>query len=184
MCDPSLLTKKTLMAYVYNKRKELGCCSIDVDSLQAGNWCELTLPVFLKYWYYLQIRKGKKEVGKLQLLCQMLYECCECIVEREDEEGNVDIPTQTVAPQTVEFIPGMGMAQPMFVSSQPIPMAQPIMQPIPMAQPIMINPMDQGVYIQPPMAQPVMVHPMEQGVYAQAPIPMAQAISPPVYMPY
>ena len=114
----------------------------------------------------------------------MLYECCDCIVEREDEEGNVDIPSQTAAPQTVEFIPGMGMAQPMLVSSQPIPMAQPIMQPIPMAQPIMIQPVDQGVYAQAPMAQPVMVHPMNQGVYAQAPIPMAQAISPPVYMPY
>ena len=76
------------------------------------------------------MKKGKKEVGTVKLLLQMVYECSDCIVEREDEDGDVDIPVKPVERPAVQptasysiegVIPGM--------STQPVQPVQPI-QPV------------------------------------------------------
>ena len=88
------------------------------------------------------MKKGKKEVGTVKLLLQMVYECSDCIVEREDEDGDVDIPVKPVERPAVQptasysiegVIPGMS-TQPV----QPVQHVQPVqpIQPIQPVQPI------------------------------------------------
>lgn len=45
MADPSLLTKKTIKITVYKKKSVWGTCSVKVDDVMEGNWCDLKLPV-------------------------------------------------------------------------------------------------------------------------------------------
>ena len=105
------------------------------------------------------------------MLFQTIYECSDCIVEREDEDGSVDIPVRAPAPtpapaalpavQIVGNIPGM--SQP--VKNVPQPMAP---QPVPV--------MPQGVFPAAPapivIEQPPVLTPGQPQLYA-TPAPVA-----------
>lgn len=72
-----------------------------------------------------------------------MYECCDCIVEREDEDGDVDIPMKPVEKKPAPSfslqgsIPGMSVpvSQPI-AAPQPAPRSVPTPQPVPIAQPV------------------------------------------------
>lgn len=81
--------------------------------------------------------KSRKEVGKLCLLVQTLYECCDCIVEREDGNGDTDIPSKPIERAPAQqyslqgSIPGMAPSQAVqhMQPMQPVQPMQP-MQPV------------------------------------------------------
>ena len=107
----NIASGKKVVFKVFKKNSVVGSVVIPLDDLLEGNLCELTKPVL----------KGKKEVGKAVILLQTIYECSECIVEREDEDGAIDIPAKKVvkkepqradAVQLVGTIPGMTPAAP------------------------------------------------------------------------
>ena len=114
------------------------------------------------------MKHGKKEAGKLVVLLQTIYECSDCVVEREDEDGSVDIPMRAPAPapaplpevQIVGNIPGMSL--PMKNVSQP-------------AAPQSVPPMPQGVFPAAPapivIEQPPVVTVSQPQLYA-TPVPM------------
>ena len=123
------------------------------------------------------MKKGKKEVGTVKLLLQMVYECSDCIVEREDEDGDVDIPVKPVERPAVQptasysiegVIPGM--------STQPVQPVQPVQPTQPAAafpqvvgQPEMIPiaiPMNQP-YV--PVATPYSAPSASNNVYVSIP---------------
>ena len=123
------------------------------------------------------MKKGKKEVGTVKLLLQMVYECSDCIVEREDEDGDVDIPVKPVERPAVQptasysiegVIPGM--------STQPVQPVQPVQPTQPTAafpqvvgQPEMIPiaiPMNQP-YV--PVATPYSAPSASNNVYVSIP---------------
>ena len=102
--------------------------------------------------------KRNSEVGTLHVLIQTIYECNECIVEREDQDGNVDIPNQSVRPaQPVQPQPVQPVAIP--IQPQPVQPVQPV-QPQPVAIPVAIP-----VSIPIQYAQPV--QPVQPVQYAQ-----------------
>lgn len=94
-----------------------------------------------------QIKKSDEEKGTLNLLLQTVYECCDCIVEREDEDGDVDIPMKPVekapAPAPAPSfslqgnIPGMSVP---VTHPQPAPQPVRIAQTVAIAQPVPIQP--------------------------------------------
>ena len=45
MVDPTLLTKKKVTVSIYKKKTFMGACTIDKDTLEEGNWCDLKLTV-------------------------------------------------------------------------------------------------------------------------------------------
>ena len=110
------------------------------------------------------------------VLLQTIYECSECIVERESEDGSVDIPVRAPAPtpaptvlpavQILGNIPGMSQS----VKNVPQPMAPQSMAP----QPVSV--MSQGVFPAAPapivIEQPPVLTPGQPQLYA-TPAPMA-----------
>ena len=126
-------------------------------------------------------------MGTVKLLLQMVYECSDCIVEREDEDGDVDIPVKPVERPAVQptasysiegVIPGMSTtpAQPQPARpTQPVQPVQPV-QPQPavafpqvMVQPEMIPvaiPMNQP-YV--PVATPYSAPSASNNVYVSIP---------------
>ena len=100
---------KEVVFFVYKKGSKIGKVTVKLDDLLEGNLCEWSKPIM----------HGKNEVGTLFILLQSIYECSECIVEREDEDGEVDIPSKPVVQRPAQpevqltgVIPGMSSMTP------------------------------------------------------------------------
>ena len=100
MIDYSLISDvKNLTVTIYKGSKEIGKRVVHMKDLLEGN--------------LLQEEYSNNKIAKAEFLMQLIYSCSDCIVERENESGNVDIPVLEVE----SFTPPAASASPSTVAA-------------------------------------------------------------------